>query len=84
MGIAPLRKENGFQLWEGAHPSSLGCSAEGRQQCVCKYHIVDEERTQILSFEDYLQADKKFRELTGGLEFILGKHKWVDGKVEII
>ncbi len=84
MGFLPLRKENGYELYQGAHPSSLGCSAEGREVCTCKYHIVDEARTQILSFKDYLQAEAKFRELTGGMEFVLGKTKFVDGKVVTI
>ncbi len=81
MGFLPLRKENGYELYQGAHPSSLGCSAEGREVCTCKYHIVDEARTEILSYDSYLEADKKFRDLTGALEFQLGKNKWIDGKV---
>jgi hypothetical protein len=76
-----LRKENGWELWQGFHPSSIGCSAEGREVCTCKYHIVNDERTEIHSFDDYLLAEKKFRELTGGLEFLLGKTKFDNGKV---
>lgn len=78
-----IRKENSWELWPGCHPESCPCPDEEEEngQCDCKYHVVDEKHTKNYNFHDFLDAEKKFCELTGGLRFILGKTKWQDGKV---
>lgn len=68
-----LRKQNGWEFWTGVHPAGIGCSAEGREPCNCKYHIVDTERTKIYSFDDYEAADKKYCELSGSESYVVGK-----------
>lgn len=70
-----LRALNGWQLWPSCHPAKVGCIAEEREQCDCKYHVIDEAGMTIHSFEDYPTAYKKFQELTGD-DFRLGKDKW--------
>lgn len=59
------RQSNTWFLWGGVHPDSIGCTSEGREQCTCKYHIVDKAKTQIFSFDDFQKADEKFCSLTG-------------------
>ena len=70
-----LREKNGWQLWGSCHPAAIGCIAEGRDQCDCKYHVIDEGRTTVHSFHEYKDAYAKFQELTGD-NFVLGKTPW--------
>ena len=68
-----LRSFGGWELWDSVHPSDIGCSDEGRDICCCAYHIVDEARTTILSFDDFASANTKFESLSGVGSFTLGK-----------
>lgn len=60
-----LREHNGWQLWAEAHPSSIGCVAEGRERCDHKYHLIDASRTNIQSFDDWGEADSAFCQESG-------------------
>lgn len=64
-----LRQHNGWELWSGVHPASIGCVAEGREMCEHKYHLVNEDRTQIESFDDWKKADTRFCEESGAETF---------------
>ena len=56
-------------LWGGCHPTAIGCTAEGREQCACKYHIVNKAESEIYSFDEFQEADEKFMELTNEKSF---------------
>lgn len=71
-----LKKSGKFELWGGVHPSSIGCASEGRSVCDCKYHIVDDQREQIESFDTFQDAEDRFCVLTGTQKFVLGKSTW--------
>jgi len=60
-----LRKHGSWEIWESCHPASVGCASEGREQCHCKYHLVNEERTVILSFETWEEAEREFMARSG-------------------
>ena len=60
-----IRKEKKWELWGSVHSSSIGCSHEGRSVCDCKYHLVNDDRSQIFSFNDWRSAENNFIELTG-------------------
>lgn len=64
-----------WQLWggEGVHPADIGCVHDGRDQCSCKYHVVDKDRTEVFSFENWEEAEEKYCELSGEKKFIFGK-----------
>lgn len=61
------RRSDNWELWSNVHPMGIGCRAEGREQCNCKYHVVDKDRSQIFAFESFAGADEKFCELSGEL-----------------
>jgi hypothetical protein len=65
------RKSNTWELWSGIHPASIGCMAQGKHQCDCKYHVVDTERTQIEGFDDFQLADADYCKKTGEKKFDL-------------
>lgn len=67
-----LRAQNGWELWGGTHPASIGCFNEGREICDCAYHILNNDRTQIESFEDYASADTRYQELSGAQPLTVG------------
>lgn len=58
----------------GVHSESVGCVAEGREPCTCRYHI--KNGTEQFSFEDYASAEAKWCELTAEPSFKLGKNVW--------
>lgn len=60
-----LRREKGWELWGSCHPLAVGCIADGREQCHCQYHIVNDDRTQCMGFESWKEAESRFIELTG-------------------
>lgn len=76
MAFGPLRKENGWELWPSCHPVSVGCVQEGRSQCTCRYHIVNDDRTTIESFGDFPSAEQRFCERAGGIPMVMGKTIW--------
>ena len=57
-----LRKHNGFELWGNAYPMGNSCI---ENPCLCKYHLVDEKRTYIESFDDWQEADVAFCKKSG-------------------
>ena len=59
------RSHQNYELWEKCHPNNIGCISEGREKCICAYHVVSTDRTEIFSFDDFPSADEKFCELTG-------------------
>lgn len=64
-----LRKLNGWELWGSVHPASVGCVSEGKPQCDCKYHVIDEKRNVSIGFDNFKDADFKYRELSGDQTF---------------
>lgn len=56
--------KNGWAWYQdGCHSVDIGCIAEGREKCTCRYHISD-GKVQY-GFDDFQEADRKWVELTG-------------------
>ena len=60
-----LKEYGGYKLWGSVHPSEIGCVAEGRDMCVCKYHITKDDVTEIHSAGTWAEIATKFCELSG-------------------
>lgn len=69
-----LKQKDNVTWYSNCHPESIGCIADGRTQCECRYHITAGD-TQY-SFEEYSEAEKKWCELTSDVPFQLGKNNW--------
>lgn len=62
-----LSQKKGIELWDGVHPSELGCVAHGRDMCKCFYHVV--HGTESEGFDTLEEASAMFKELSGELPF---------------
>lgn len=71
-----VKQKNGVTWFSGCgvHSESVGCVAEGREPCMCRYHI--KSGAEQFSFEDFASAEEKWISLTGEEKFQLGKSVW--------
>lgn len=64
-----LRKKDNWELWDGAHPSEMGCSHENRPICDCKYHVVYRGSNEIHTFDSFQEAETFYCSKTGEKTF---------------
>lgn len=64
--------KNGWTWYQdGCHSLDVGCLAEGREKCTCRYHISDGNVQ--YGFDSYEEAETKWMEVTQSEKFVLGK-----------